>query len=132
MERGGDWKHLTPLCYGWMNDGMGVCSCGLDTEVWEGETLFTSINLTLWKVEVCSPRCTLFFWVNLCLFVWLTASPSLCYFVFSHLMVVVFLTFSLIHQPSLCFYLSLPSGVCLSFCHTNSPLLFCFKRCNGE
>lgn len=64
MERGGDWKHLAPLCYVRMNDGMGVYSCGLDTEVWEGETLFTAIILPLWEVEVCSPPCILFFWVN--------------------------------------------------------------------
>ena len=33
MERGGEREHLAPFCYGWMNDGMEVYSCGLDREV---------------------------------------------------------------------------------------------------
>lgn len=47
MACGEDWKHLEPLRYVQMNDGMGVYSWGLDREVWEGETLFTAITLAL-------------------------------------------------------------------------------------
>lgn len=43
MECGGDWKHLAPLRYVRMNDGMGGYSGGLDRAVCEGEELFTAI-----------------------------------------------------------------------------------------
>lgn len=110
MECGGDWKHLAPLRYVQMNDGMGVYSCGLGREVWEGETLFAAIALALWEVEVCSPPCVLFLWVNLCLFVYL----SLVHCLPPLLLVCFFLTFCLlfsshfplIHQLPLCLYLS--------------------------
>lgn len=55
MECGGEWKHLAPLCYVRMNDGMGGYSCGLGREVWEAETLFTAITLALWEAEASSP-----------------------------------------------------------------------------
>lgn len=57
MERGGDWKHHAPLHCGWMNDGMGLYSSGLDRGgCMEGETHFTTaITLTPWMVVVCSP-----------------------------------------------------------------------------
>lgn len=124
MERGGDWKHLAPLRDVRMNDGMGVYSCGLDREVWEGETLFTAITLARWEVEVCLPPCILFFWVNFYLFVYLclvlsaSASRFICCFVFSHPLVIVFRTF-FAHSSTLFVFISLqlclPSGVCSSF-----------------
>ncbi len=58
-------------------DGMGIYSCGLDREVWEGETLFTAITLALWEVEVCTSAFVLPLWVNLCPFVHLCLNHCL-------------------------------------------------------
>ena len=75
IERGGDWEHLAPLRWGWMNDGMGVYCCGPGREVWEGESLFTSITLAVVEGGDSPARvCIHFSWVNLCLFVWFTSS----------------------------------------------------------
>lgn len=72
MECAGDWKHLAPLRYVRMNDGMGVYSCGLDREVC-GRVRRSSLQSlsALWEVEVSWPPCILLSWVNLCLFVYL-------------------------------------------------------------
>lgn len=108
MECGGDWKHLAPLRYVRMNDGMGVYGGGPDREVWEGEALLAAITLSLWEVEVCSPPCVLFSRVNLCLFVYLGLVPLLSAFAilfFLTFLVVVFLTF-FFHSSALCVYVS--------------------------
>ena len=74
MECGGDWKHLAPLRYVRMNDEMGVHSCGLDGEVWEGETLFTAITLLSGRRR--SPRLLVFASAGL-IFVFLSTSVQL-------------------------------------------------------
>lgn len=58
----GDWKHLAPLYYVCMNDGIGFYIWGLGREVWEGEMLFTAIALAFCEVEICRPprKCTSF------------------------------------------------------------------------
>lgn len=48
-----DWKHLAPLSYVCMNDGIGFYIWGLVREVWEGEMLFTAIVLAFCEVEIC-------------------------------------------------------------------------------
>lgn len=134
MERGGDWKHLAPLCYVRMNDGMGVYSCGPDREVWEVETLFTAITLSLfgrWR----SARILLFSTSGLIFvyfFLALSASESrlLCCFVF----------FS---PPGCCFANTFRSFI-NSLCVYNSPAVSslwcllvilprsCLSKCYGE
>lgn len=90
MECGGDWKHLAPLRYVRMNDGMGGYSGGLDKEVWEGEALFAAIALALRLVEVCLPPCVLLFGF---IFVFLSTSV---WFAASLLFILFSLTFSLL------------------------------------
>lgn len=136
MECGGDWKHLAPLRYVRMNDEMGVHSCGLDGEAWEGETLFTAITLLSGRRR--SPRLLVFASAGL-IFVFLSTSvrlapprSSIASLFFSHLMVVVFIKFFFF-----CFFIN-------SLCVDVSPAvlsLWClliilpwsyFKRCDGE
>lgn len=113
MECGGDWKHLAPLRYVRMNDEMGVHSCGLDGEAWEGETLFTAITLLSGRRR--SPRLLVFASAGL-IFVFLSTSvrlapprSSIASLFFSHLLVVVFIKFVfflLFHQLPLCWCVS--------------------------
>lgn len=65
----GDWKHLAPLYYVCMNDGIGFYIWGLGREVWEGEMLFTAIALAFCELKICRPpRGLLCFYPLLCSF----------------------------------------------------------------
>lgn len=125
MECGGDWKHLAPLRYVRMNDEMGVHSCGLDGEAWEGETLFTAITLLSGRRR--SPRLLVFASAGL-IFVFLSTSvrlapprssiaslfffsPSGCCF---H-KILFFFAFSSTPFVLMCLQLCFPSGVCSLF-----------------
>lgn len=70
----GDWKHLTPLYYVCMNDGIRFYIWGLGRKVWEGEMLFTAIALAFCEVEICQPprKCS---FTTFCVFY-----PLLCSF----------------------------------------------------
>lgn len=69
MAWDGDWKHLAPLCYVCMNDGIGFYIWGLVREVWEGEVLFTAIALAFCEVEICWPPRKCSFTTFFCVFI---------------------------------------------------------------
>lgn len=69
MAWDGDWKHLAPLCYVCMNDGIGFYIWGLVREVWEGEMLFTPIALAFCEVEICRPPRECSFTTFVCVFI---------------------------------------------------------------
>lgn len=69
MAWDGDWKHLTPLCYVCMNDGIGFYIWGLVREVWEGERLFTAIALAFCEVKICRPPRECSFIAFFCVFI---------------------------------------------------------------
>lgn len=135
MECGGDWKHLAPLRCVRMNDEMGVHSCGLDGEVWEGETLFTAITLLSGRRR--SPRLLVFASAGL-IFVFLSTSVWLAP---PHSSIASLFFFS---PSGCCFHIFFFCFFINSLCVDVSPAvlsLWClliilpwsyFKRCDGE
>lgn len=84
MAWDGDWKHLAPLCYVCMNDGIGFYIWGLGREVWEGKMLFTAIALAFCEVEICRPPWKCSFTTCFCVFY-----PLLCAFIASVFLLVL-------------------------------------------